>query len=155
MPASSIFGLAGCGLLCLALAAVGFRLQAFPARVRFAALAVAAAAVFAPIGDLSVAAYARGVTGDLSIPTLVQAGTACLGRLSARSLLDPRGVRALLWLLAGVGVFLYPLALGLTPFDPYALGYDSIAFVTVLLIVTAAAWRAGLNLIVLVVLAAG
>jgi hypothetical protein len=50
---------------------------------------------------------------------------------------------------------LYPFALGLTYFDPYALGYGSVEFLTALLVVTLAAWRARLNLIVLVAAAAG
>jgi hypothetical protein len=51
--------------------------------------------------------------------------------------------------------FLYPFALGWTRFDPYALGYGSIEFVSALLLVTLAAWCARLNLIVLVVVVAG
>jgi hypothetical protein len=63
-------------------------------------------------------------------------------------------VDALLWLAAAAGMFLYPFALGWTPFDPYALGYGSVAFITALFLVTLAAWRAGLKLVVLVVLLA-
>ncbi|TMG72297.1 MAG: hypothetical protein E6H80_12100 [Betaproteobacteria bacterium] len=49
---------------------------------------------------------------------------------------------------------MYPFALGLTPFDPYALGYGSAELVTALLLVTLAAWRARLNAVVLITIAA-
>jgi hypothetical protein len=123
-------------------------------RVRYAVAVAVAIAAFVPIGDLSVAAAVRGATGDLSASTLALAASAVFVRLTGRSLFERREVNALLWAVAGAALFLYPFALGWTPFDPYALGYGSVAFVTALLVVTLAAWRAGLNLIVLVVLAA-
>ena len=151
---TAIFGLGGCGLLCVALIAVALRLDALAIRVRCALAFVAALAVFIPIGDLSAAAWLRGVTGDLSVPTLALAASACVSRIAGRSLFAPREWRALLAAVAAAGLFLYPFALGFTPFDPYALGYGSVVFVTVLLIATLAAWRAGLNLVVLVVVVA-
>lgn len=151
---ATILGLAGCGLLCVALVAAAFRAQAHPSRVRYAVVLLAAVAVFAPIGDLSIAAYARGVTGDLSVPTLVLAASACASRLAGRTLFEPREWNALLRAVALAALFLYPFALGFTPFDPYALGFGSGGLITVLLIATLAAWRAGLNLVVLVVVVA-
>jgi hypothetical protein len=115
----------------------------------------AALAVFVPIGDLSVAAYVRGVTGDLSMATLVLTGAACNAQLTGGTLIGLRDRQALCWLLALAAAFLYPFALGWTRFDPYALGYGSIEFVTALLLVTLVAWWARLNLIVLVVVVAG
>ena len=49
---------------------------------------------------------------------------------------------------------MYPYALGWTRFDPYALGFGSVEFITALLLITLAAWGARLNLIVLVVVVA-
>jgi drug/metabolite transporter (DMT)-like permease len=100
-------------------------------------------------------AQVRGATGDLSLPTLALAAGAIFFRLTGRRAIEPRDRNVLLWLVAGAALFLYPLALGWTPFDPYALGYGSAVFVTALLAVTLAAWHAGLKLPVLVVLAAG
>ncbi|HET7763846.1 MAG TPA: hypothetical protein VFK92_02005 [Burkholderiales bacterium] len=151
--ATAFFGLLGCGLLCLAPAAAALRLQRFPARVRTAAALAAAVAVFFPIGDLSIAGYVRGVTGDLSAPTLALAANAVCARLTGRTLIERRELTALFCLVAAAALFLYPFALGWTPFDPYALGYGSIAFVAALLLVTLAAWGMGLKLVVLVVLA--
>jgi hypothetical protein len=152
MSATTIVGLLGCGLLSLALIAVALRLQSLPVRLRWTVVSAAALVVFVPIGDLSVAGYVRGATGDLSVTTLALAAGTCLARLTGRRLLEPRELNVLLGLLAVAALFLYPFALGWTPFDPYALGYGSIAFVTVLLLVTLAAWHARLKLVVSVVL---
>ena len=154
MPANAIFGLLGCGLLSFAAVATLIRLRRLPVRARYAVMLAAALAVFVPIGDLSVAAYVRGVTGDLSMATLVLAGAACFTQVTGRGLIRHRDKQALCRLLALAAAFLYPFALGWTRFDPYALGYGSIEFVTALLLVTFAAWWARLDLIVFVIVAA-
>jgi hypothetical protein len=154
MSANVVFGLFGCGLLGFALVAAALRLRRFSVGARVAAMLVAGVALFLPFGELPLAAYVRGVTGDLSVSTLVLAGAACFAELTGRRLIGRRDLRALAWLVAVAAVFLYPFALGLTPFDPYALGYGSVELVTVLLLVTLAAWRARLNAIVLIVIAA-
>ena len=151
---STIFGFFGCGLLSLAAVATGLRLQRFPVGVRIAVMLAAALAVFAPLGDLSAAAYVRGVTGDLSMTTLVLAGAACVAQLTGRTAIEPRDLRALFWLVVSGAAFLYPFALGWTRFDSYALGYGSIEFVTALLLVTLAAWHFRRNVVVLIVIAA-
>ncbi len=154
MPANAIFGLLGCGLLGFAAVANLIRLRRLPVRARYAVMLAAALAVFVPIGDLSVAAYVRGVTGDLSMATLVLAGAVCLAQLTGRALIGRRDKQALCWLLALAAAFLYPFALGWTRFDPYALGFGSVEFITALLLITLASWWARLNLIVLVVVVA-
>jgi len=154
MSASDAFGLFGSGLLGLAAVATAIRLRRLPVRARYAVMLAAALAVFVPIGELSIAACVRGVTGDLSMSTLVLAGAACFAQLTGRTLIGLRDRQALCWLLALAAAFLYPFALGWTRFDPYALGYGSIAFLTALLVITLAAWWARLHVIVLVVIAA-
>jgi hypothetical protein len=154
MSANAIFGLLGCGLLSLAAVATLIRLRRLPVRARYAVMVAAAFAVFVPIGDFSVVAYVRGAIGDLSVTTLVLAGAACIAQLTGRTLIGQRDLRALCWLWALGAVFLYPFALGWTRFDPYALGYGSVGFVTALLVVTLVAWRARLNLIAFIVIAA-
>ncbi len=152
--ASTIFGLLGGGLLCVALAASVLRFQVLPVGIRYVFVTAVVVAVLSPIGDLSIAGTVRGVTGDLSVSTLALAASAVLARLTGRTMFARRERNALLGLVAGAALFLYPFALGWTPFDPYALGYGSIAFTTVLLLVSLTAWRAGLNLVVLVIAAA-
>jgi len=154
ISANAIPGLLGCGLLGLAAIATAIRLRRLPLRARYAVMLAAALALFVPIGDLSIAAYVRGVTGDLSAATLVLAGAACLAQLTGRTVIGQRDRRALGWLWVLAAVFLYPFALGWTPFDPYSLGYGSIEFLTVLLCVTLAAWWARLYVIAFIVIAA-
>jgi hypothetical protein len=151
---STVIGLSGCGLLGLAALATAARLRRFSIRVRIVVMLGAALAVFVPFGELSIAALVRGVTGDLSVTTLVLAGAACVAQLTGRTVISPRDLRALFWLVAPGAAFLYPFALGWTPFDPYALGYGSMAFVAALLLVTLAAWHFRCNVVVLIVIAA-
>src|SRR5437773_2545192 len=91
-----------------------------------------------------------------NIPThgSCRTGPACFTQVTGRASIGHRDKQALCWLLALAAVFLYPFALGWTRFDPYALGYGSIEFVTALLLVTFAAWWARLDLIVFVIVAA-
>jgi hypothetical protein len=86
--------------------------------------------------------------------TLVLSGAAVIALLTGRTPIGPRDLRALFPLLALAALFLYPFALGWTPFDPYSLGYASIELLTALLCVTLLAWWARLYLIVLIVIAA-
>jgi len=151
---SAIVGLLGCGVLIVAVVATLLRLQRFPPSARITVMLAGAFAVFATFGDLSAAAYVRGVTGDLSATTLVLAGAACVARLTGRAVIESRELRALFFLVVAAAAFLYPFALGWTRFDSYALGYGSIEFVTVLLLVTLAAWRLRRNVVVLVVVVA-
>ena len=151
---SAILGLFGCGLLCLAAIATAARLRRFSIPLRIAVMLGAALAVFVPLGDLSIAALVRGVTGDLSVTTLVLAGAACAAQLTGKTVISPRDQRALFWLLALAAAFLYPFALGWTPFDPYGLGYGSIVFVAALLGVTLIAWYFRCNVAVIIVIAA-
>ena len=154
MSLSDAFGVFGCGLLGLAAIAILIPLRRFPIRVRYTFVAAAAFAFLIPIGDLSVAAYVRGVTGDLSAATLVLAGAACITQVTGRELIGHRDKQALCWLLVLAAAFLYPFALGWTWFDPYALGFGSAEFITALLVITLACWWARLNLIVIVVVVA-
>jgi hypothetical protein len=154
MSASDAFGLFGCGLLGLVAVATSIRLQRLPAGARYAVMLAAAFALFVPFGDLPAAAYLRGVTGDVSVTTLILAGSACIARLTGKALIGPRDEQVLYRLLVLAALFLYPFALGWTPFDPYSLGYGSIAFHTALLCIALAAWWARLHAVVFIVVAA-
>ena len=154
MSASDAFGLLGCDVLGLAVVATLIPLRRLPPGARYAVMLAAAFALFIPFGDLPAAAYLRGVTGDVSVTTLVLAGAACIARLTGKALIEPRDRQVLCQLLALAAALLYPFALGWTQFDPYALGYGSVGFVTVLLMVALAAWRAKLHAIVFIVIAA-
>ncbi|MFL6655357.1 MAG: hypothetical protein ACJ8KA_11240 [Sulfurifustis sp.] len=120
-----------------------------------AAIAIAAGAlIFVPAGDLLLVEYARGVLGDLSITGQVLLVAYIASYVSGRSLIDERNINTVMFAIVGAALLLYPLALGLTYFDPYALGYRSAYFATALLFGTLVAWYAGRYwLVVCVVLA--
>jgi len=79
---------------------------------------------FWPLGmslELALSAYVRGVTGDLSIVTLLL----LWGTLLPSPKKTPLGFKAPIALIA---IAFYPLALGFGMLDPYAWGYGSISF---------------------------
>ncbi len=91
-----------------------------------------------PYDGMPLAAYLRGVSGDLSVTTLVLVWAAWLKPW--RITMDAGSRRALLRLIALTAVAFYPLALGVGAVDPYHLGFADPLFVTALLIITLAAW---------------
>ena len=101
-------------------------------------------AALIPFGDIPLAAYVRGVTGDLSITTIVLLWCALSRPLLKTSpgceAADSRHRLALLALIALAALALYPMALGLGAFDPYRLGYGNRLFITMLLLAALAAW---------------
>ncbi|AAY38539.1 hypothetical protein [Pseudomonas syringae] len=76
------------------------------------------------IDGLSMASYARSLTDDLAISSLVLLGWLTLQRLGVlQPLAAPRrGVTLLVF--AALALTLYPATLGLTYFDPYRWGYN-------------------------------
>jgi hypothetical protein len=92
-----------------------------------------------PFGDLSLAGYLRGLTGDLSITTLVLLLRA-IARQPREPSLGERGDVALQVVLTATAVALYPLALGLGTFDPYRLGYASPWLLSVLFLAALVGW---------------
>jgi hypothetical protein len=97
-------------------------------------------AMLIPIGELPLAGYLRGATGDLSITTLVLLWCMLLMPWSRFNADDSKSRRALLLLVALAALVLYPLALGAAAFDSYRMGYGDTRFVAVLLLIALAAW---------------
>ncbi|QKM64513.1 hypothetical protein DCO17_04240 [Polynucleobacter tropicus] len=102
---------------------------------------------FWPLGismELPLAAYIRGVTGDLSIVSTLLLWSALLPNHQA----TPTPIK---WCIAIVAIIFYPFALGVSMFDPYAWGYGSIAFLIGVLIFALicglAAWTKGVWII--------
>lgn len=154
MPLTSLTGLMGSGLLIVAGLLALSRTASWGFEFRVAVFFTAWLLAYLPLGDLAFAIYVRGVVGDLSMTTLVLLGAYCARYVLARDLLDRRDRLALFALVAAGAIFLYPLALGLTYFDPYTLGYGSPGFITVLLVLTAVAWYRRYHLIVVCLTAA-
>lgn len=96
------------------------------------------AVMLIPFGGMPLAAYVRGVSGDLSITTLLLSWCALLRPWLGETDTGKRFV--LLLVVALVAVALYPMALGAGSYDPYRLGYGNFQFVSVLMLVAMLAW---------------
>jgi hypothetical protein len=100
-------------------------------------VSIASLVLLAPFGaigapwSLPFAAYIRGVTGDLSILSLMLVICTWSG-LNAFRIASITPI-----LIAVVAILFYPFALGFTMFDPYAWGYHSSIFVGTVLLVAA------------------
>lgn len=144
----------GLGGSAIAIAAMAVRLPVVSRLQRpyLAALAaLLAIAVLLPFGGLPLAAYVRGVTGDLSITSLLLLTLALARPLSGWSPLDARARSVLLLFIVVAAAVLYPLALGTGFFDPYRLGYGSPWLLGGLLVVTLLAWWRRLPVIALAI----
>jgi len=103
-------------------------------------LAVVFVLALIPLGGIPLAAYVRGVSGDLSITMLVLLCCALLMPSLGCNTEDIKARYVLLTLIALVALMLYPLALGFTSFDPYRLGYGDTWFIAALLLIALSAW---------------
>ena len=93
-----------------------------PFSVRLLAVLVLGNLFFWPLGmsmELPLAAYVRGVTGELSVVTMLLLWSSVIPSNQK----TPLGFTVPLALIA---IAFYPLALGLSMLDPYAWGYGSI-----------------------------
>jgi hypothetical protein len=126
--------LLGCGASVLA------RRFDLPPAARIAVVLLASAAALLPLGGLMLAGYLRAVVGDLSIVTQALLAVAVVQYVTGKLYLSQREQTALMLVVAAGGIFLYPAALGLTYFDPYALGFASPWFAGALLALALAAW---------------
>jgi hypothetical protein len=108
-------------------------------------------ALFVPIHGIAALGYLRGIAGDLSIPSLLLLASALVGLLGGPRLHDGRELEALAGFVLAASALLYPMALGLTAFDPYAYGYPGRErlLVVALSMIALVAWYRGLLLVVL------
>lgn len=113
--------------------------------------------LFLPVSGLSMSQWLRSALGDPGVLTLVIFLNILAQRLFNRSLLAPATRNSLLLGVALVGVVFYPLALGVSAFDPYQLGYSPLLMSALLFLVSVIAWlraKRGLAIILLLPLLA-
>ncbi|MEJ2746218.1 MAG: hypothetical protein P8123_11135 [bacterium] len=109
-------------------------------RVRIAAPVICLAVLLLPVNGLAIFEYFNGIVGEGSVTLMLLLGwaMACqMGCLRAPMRTDLYAVRNAL---AVVGILLYPSALGLLPWDVYALGYRPTALLLALLALVIWAW---------------
>jgi len=98
------------------------------------------AGLFLPVYGLSIAQWLRSALGDLSILTLVVFSNILAQRLFNYRLLAPATRNSLLLGVSLVGVVFYPLALGVSAFDPYQSGYSPLFMSVLLCLASIIAW---------------
>jgi hypothetical protein len=127
--------------------------QDFPLAVKVILMVVLGNLFFWPLGfslELPLAAYVRGMVGDLSVVTTLLLWSAVL--LNTK----PVPISFKLFI-AIVAMTFYPLALGLGMMDPYAWGYASLPFFIAVLFVAVicglANWSRGVWIIAIAIIA--
>lgn len=103
-------------------------------------LGSAFALILIPFGEMPLAAYVRGATGDLSITSLVLLWCALLRPWCDCVMVNTKHRHELLILIVLAAIALYPMALGVSAYDLYRLGYGDPIFIFALLLIALAAW---------------
>ena len=111
---------------------------ALPRRLHWLA-AVAGLLALLPVHGLSAAMALRALWGDPSVTSLQLLALALLGRTPAAFAQGWRGPA----LIAAIAAGFYPLALGLSDFDPYALGYQPLPLLAALAVPALLLWWRG------------
>lgn len=96
--------------------------------------------LFLPVNGLSIAQWLRSVVGDLSILTLLVFANILAQRLFGFNLLVADSRKILLQSIVLVGVVFYPMALGVSAYDPYQLGYVPVVMPAFLILFSIIAW---------------
>lgn len=127
--------------------------KAWPSIAKAALLIVLANIFFWPLGlslELPLAAYVRGVTGDLSIVTMLLLWSALISSNKP----VPLGFKSAIAIIA---IVFYPFAMGLGMTDPYVWGYGSISFLLAVIIMAIicgfASWTKGVWIIAIAIIA--
>lgn len=131
---TDLTGLFGITLAIVTLLAGIPRVHALPLIRRAGVLGAAIILVSIPLWGVSAAGFVRGMTGDLSITSLLLLGLSLVRGFSNRVPVEERDRHALLRVILMSAIVFYPLVLGLGMFDPYRLGYANIWFMLVLLV---------------------
>ncbi|QHF04260.1 hypothetical protein N015_18335 [Pseudomonas asturiensis] len=88
------------------------------------------------INDLTLAAYARSLTDDLAISSLVVLGWLTLRQLGVIKPMAAAHRLVVLSVFAVMALTLYPATLGLTYFDPYRWGYNPRTMIIIVAVIT-------------------
>ncbi len=131
----------GCYLLVAVTAQRLLRPRLTTPRARLLGAAACLGFALVPVYGLPLAAYLRGVVGDLSFTTIALLGCVLVEQLSGKVVLAPAARAPVLRAVALAGAVLYPAALGALPFDVYRYGYQPLVLLAVLLVLALGAWR--------------
>ena len=144
----------GMALLLACAATLVARRFALPRAARIAIVLAVGALAFVPFGGLMLSGYLRAALGDLSIVSTGLLSIAVVHYVNGKRHMPDSQTAILAATALLAGAVLYPPALGLTYFDPYALGYASPVLAGALLLLALAAWYRRLEWLVALLLVA-
>ena len=101
------------------------RKLAFRRHVLIIGICVLALASLIPINGLLAYMYPRALVGDLSMTTKAFMIAWLLNRVGGFTLTEKKEIGVVMRTMAIAGLVFYPLALGLTSYDPYSAGYSA------------------------------
>ncbi|MFW2440635.1 MAG: hypothetical protein ACN4GR_14860 [Arenicellales bacterium] len=95
------------------------------AKLRWLVVAIAIIlSLIIPVVDSNIWLWVNGAVGELSIVSLILLAGFILRKLAAWNMLSSSTRLHIYFLILLAGALLFPATLGLTQFDPYALGYS-------------------------------
>lgn len=125
----------------LVLAAVGLRFLPTGASIRAKVMLVLVVMVASLLPfPWGLSGWVLSLTSDFSVTSGLLALVAIQHRMGGRPLLPVRELRFACILIVLLAMMYYPMSLGATYFDPYALGYGDFRFSTALLLLGLFAW---------------
>jgi hypothetical protein len=107
------------------------------------ALVAGSVLLLVPMGGTGIGSQIRAVTGDFSVTTLVAVTALWLGRYDGAPWFRRFSIVTAL--------ALYPMALGLGPLDPYALGYSPRILPLGFLVLSVVSWWRGVGLLAIAI----
>lgn len=131
-------------------------LDKFGAQWRSKAVAAVALPIIGivPLSGIPVAGYLLGVFGQLSISSTIILGAALVGHIS-KNYQFSKSDRIPIYVFVGlIGLFFYPMALGVTQFDPYRFGYDSLILIATMMVGSVIFWCYGFRFLAFCILLA-
>ena len=99
--------------------------------------------------------YLRGYIGDLSVTATLFFSASVIQSVRGKALYQPVEKKYLMLLVIPGGLFLYPMALGVSQFDPYRLGYQPQILLSVLFLAGLYFWHKQYYFLVFVLTSAG
>lgn len=115
--------------------------------------ALTALCLFLPVSGLTISQWLRSALGDLSVLSLLIFINIIAQRLFSFEMVNPVPKNRMLLGVVLVGLVFYPLALGVSSYDPYQLGYSPTLMALLLAMVSIVAWfKSGRDLAIILLL---
>jgi len=108
-----------------------------------AGVVIVALAMLIPVRGLSLFMYAWSIIGDLSLTSKTYLVAWLLYRLGGPVVTDVKEVGKVMRAITIVGLVFYPLALGLSPFDPYSTGFSASLLIVLTVVLLVYGMRTG------------